>query len=96
MAKFITNTSSGVICLEKKNFIPGAGPVEVTGEEAAHPMIAAYIAAGKLQLDEQTDNIDEMTVAQLKTYAAEKGIDLGEAKGKADIIDAIKTAEAGK
>ena len=37
--------------------------------------------------------IDEMTVAELKIYAAEKGIALGGATKKADILAAIKGAE---
>lgn len=52
MAKFITNVSKGVICFEKKDFIPGADPVEVTDAEASHPMIKAYITAKKLELTE--------------------------------------------
>lgn len=37
--------------------------------------------------------IDKMTVAELQEYAKEKGIDLGEAKSKAEILDVIKAAE---
>ena len=101
MAKFITNESSGIICIGDKNFIPGAGPVLVTDEEAAHPTIAAYIKVGKLTLEEgeETDtNLDSMTVAQLKAYAAspDKNIDLSDAKTKPDILAAIKAAEAGE
>lgn len=38
-------------------------------------------------------NIDEMTVNQLKAYAAERGIELGKAKTKADILAAIEAAD---
>lgn len=38
-------------------------------------------------------NIGDKTVKELKAYAAEKNIDLGEAKTKADIIAAIEAAE---
>lgn len=38
--------------------------------------------------------ISDMTVKELKAYAAEKGIELGEAKTKADIVAAIEAAEA--
>ena len=38
-------------------------------------------------------SIDGMTVNQLKAYAAEKGIDLGKAKTKADILAAIEAAD---
>lgn len=37
--------------------------------------------------------IGDMTVKELKAYAAEKNIDLGEAKTKADIVAAIEAAE---
>lgn len=55
MAKFLKNEGLCVICLGEKNIIPGADPVEVTDKEAAHPMIAAYIKAGKLQLIENDE-----------------------------------------
>ena len=35
--------------------------------------------------------LDNMTVEKLKAYAAENGIDLGEAKNKAEILAAIKS-----
>ena len=38
-------------------------------------------------------SIDAMTVAELKTYAEANGIDLGEAKTKAEILAAIKETE---
>lgn len=36
--------------------------------------------------------VEEMTVAELKAYAAANNIDLGEATKKADILAAIKNA----
>lgn len=39
---------------------------------------------------EQTANLDEMTLGQLKALAEEKGVKLGYARKKADIIKAIK------
>ena len=45
------------------------------------------------QEDQQAEPLEKMTVAQLKAYAAEKGIDLNGATKKADIIEAIKAAE---
>lgn len=41
---------------------------------------------------EKDVNIDTMTVAQLKEFARENGIDIGEATKKQDIIDAIAAA----
>lgn len=41
---------------------------------------------------EAEKEVDEMTVDELKAYAAENNIDLGEATKKADILAAIKNA----
>lgn len=41
---------------------------------------------------EQAVDIDGMTVAELKEYAESNGIDLGESKKKAEILEAIKNA----
>ncbi len=38
---------------------------------------------------EKKVNLSEMTVAQLKEYALENGVDIGKATKKADIIKAI-------
>lgn len=40
------------------------------------------------------DSLDGLTVAELKAHAAEKGIDLKDATKKADILAAIRAAEA--
>jgi hypothetical protein len=40
----------------------------------------------------EPDILDGMTVAQLKEFAADNGIDLGDAKKKADILAVIKNA----
>lgn len=44
------------------------------------------------ETNEETFNLDGMTVAQLKEFAKENGIDIGEATRKQDIIDAIVAA----
>ena len=41
-----------------------------------------------------TDNVDEMTVAQLREYAEKNGIDLGEAQRKSDVLAKVKAAQA--
>lgn len=50
-----------------------------------------YVEAIADEPEEKTP--DKMTVAELKEYAKENEIDLGEAKTKAEILEAIKTAE---
>lgn len=41
------------------------------------------------------DGLAGMKVTELRDFAEQHGIDLGDAKKKADIIDAIETAQAG-
>lgn len=99
MAKYIVNKSLGIICLGEKDFIPGLPGVEVTAEEANHPMIVAYIKDGKLELtgdDTATaaDPLASRNVAKLKAHAAKANIDLGDAKTADEIIAVIKAAEA--
>lgn len=43
----------------------------------------------------ETSDVDEMTVKQLRVYADEHAIDLGDATKKDDIRDAIANAQAG-
>lgn len=42
---------------------------------------------------DEDKNLDEMTVNELKAYAAEKDIDISKVEKKADILAAIKEAE---
>lgn len=48
----------------------------------------------KAENEEQQENLDEMSVAQLKSFAEQQGIDLGNAKKKADILTAIRAVLA--
>ena len=41
---------------------------------------------------QEPDILDGMTAAELKEFAKQNGIDLGEAKKKAEILEAIKNA----
>lgn len=60
-----------------------------TPEEAAEK---AKIIVTDNETGEKSFNLDGMTVAQLKEFAKENGIDIGEATKKQDIIDAIAAA----
>ena len=60
-----------------------------TLEEAAEK---AKIIVTDKETGEESFNLDGMTVAQLKEFAKENGIDIGEATKKQDIIDAIAAA----
>ena len=50
-------------------------------------------AEGEKEENTEAPALEEMTVANLKAYAAAKGIDLGTATKKTDIIAAINAAE---
>lgn len=66
--------------------------IEVT--EARFKEISAAGKYVEAIADEPTEKpLDKMTVAELKEYAKANEIDLGEAKTKAEILDAIKNAE---
>lgn len=46
-----------------------------------------------VELDEQSKPVEEMTVPELKEYAVENSIDLGDAKKRDEILEAIQLAE---
>lgn len=60
-----------------------------TPEEATEK---AKILVADEKTGEEGFNLDGMTVAQLKEFAKENGIDIGDATKKQDIIDAIVAA----
>ena len=64
---------------------------EAAKEEATN---AEANEAAKEEAEKEADAVavEEMTVAELKAYAAANNIDLGEATKKADILAAIKNA----
>ena len=59
-------------------------PIEVEAQEQVQ------VEAEQAQVEQVS--FEEMTVAELKAYAAANNIDLGEATKKADILAAIKNA----
>lgn len=71
-------------------------------EMIAKQVIAADTEVSKAQEDQDASvqqepketDIEKMKVAELKEYAEEKGIDLGEATKKDEILEVIKEAEA--
>jgi hypothetical protein len=71
--------------------------MSVTAFNRRRRELAAALAKEKEKQDEQTVEkpLDEMTVAELKEYADQHGIDLGEAKKKAEILAAIQAAVSG-
>lgn len=48
------------------------------------------------QVEIQNDPLKKMTVDELKEYASNNGVDLGEATKKAEILAVIQAAETGK
>ena len=67
--------------------VPEEKPVAEAQEQAVS---AAGVTA--IPEDENNVNLDKMNVAQLKKYARENGIDVGEAYKKQELIDAIVAA----
>lgn len=65
--------------------------IEPLDGEAA-PAVAAYSAPEPAAYEEK--DVQDMTVPELKAYAAEHGIDIEGIRLKADIVDAILDAEA--
>lgn len=64
---------------------PGAVAIERTARQSETGIERPEVEAG--------GDINAMNVSQLKRYAAERGIDLGDAKLKADIFAKIVEAE---
>lgn len=71
--------------------------MSVTAFNRRRRELATALAQKNEKQEEQTAEkpLDEMTVAELKEYADQHGIDLGEAKKKAEILVAIQAAVSG-
>lgn len=94
------NNQPRVWCLGDTDLIPGK-KADVDKTYLKHPDVADAVDKGYLTVidggaDEaaETVDIDNMTVDQLKAYAAEQKVDLGAAAKKEDILAAIKAAQA--
>jgi hypothetical protein len=77
-------------------FADGVGTLELPSTELSYFIRHGYkVEVGKSSKADKSDKPDAKptTVDGLKAYAAEKGIDLGEAKTKAEIAAAIDAAE---
>lgn len=86
----VINNDTRVYCIGEYNLIPGQScEVDIREEYLNNPDLLAAKEAGLLIMNavtEKTDDLSGMTVAQLKQYAAEKGIDLGDASKKEEIL----------
>jgi hypothetical protein len=78
---------------------PAHTPFQVADEDVdslvksgAIVLVAPQAKAAEGEGDEDK-SLDEMTVNELKAYAAEKEIDISKVEKKADILAAIKAAE---
>lgn len=93
----VRNNGSMIYCLGDTNLIPGAPAKEVDAAQLEHFEVKEAIKKGHLTVVEggKTEDpkaVEDMTVAELKAYAAENNIDLGEATKKDDILAAIQKA----
>lgn len=57
--------------------------------EILEDVAAETVVTGVVEVPEDGVNLDDLTVAELKAFAEDNGIDIGKATKKADIIDAI-------
>ena len=93
----IRNDGSMIYCLGDTNLIPGAPVKEVPASYLDHPEVKAAVKKGHLKVleggkTEDPKALEDMTVAELKAYAAEMEIELGGATKKDDILAAIQKA----
>ena len=80
---------------------PAHTPFQVADEDVdslvnsgAIVLVPPQVKEGESEGEEnEGKNLDEMTVNELKAYAAEKDIDISKAEKKADILAAIKESE---
>lgn len=88
-----------VVTREGKRVTPKIGqPFEFTAEEVKEITAVSKDCLRKVERVVEDDepptvDLESLSVAKLKAYAAEKQIDLGEASIKADILAVIKAAE---
>ena len=91
----IRNDGSMIYCLGDTNLIPGAPAKDVDRSLLDHFEVKEGIKRGHLTVveggkDEIGKALEDMTVAELKAYAAENNIDLGGATKKEDILAVIQ------
>lgn len=60
--------------------------------ETDNAALAEQLKAQGCTVEEVEDSLDKLNVAQLKKYAKDRGIDLGEATTKEAILEVINTA----
>lgn len=68
-------------------------PEGADAERVKHLLSVGLIEAVKVE-DQGPKPVEKMTADELKAYAAEHEIDLGDAKNKGEVLAAIKAAEA--
>lgn len=80
----------------KNRFVKG-DVLEVTEEEYEQLLESKLIQNDYTEsIQQKPKTIDEMTIPELKNYAAAREIDLGEAKKRDEILKAIQDAEKPK
>lgn len=83
------NTKTGAT-FESPCSLGGGDWVEVSGDgRTQKTLVSAEKEGESVETEDETIDLSEMTVADLKRFAQEHGIDLGSATKKDDIIQAI-------
>ena len=92
----ITGRKAGIIWDAQNNkplikFVDGEAE---TNDEAVAKKLQelGYTVDGEAEMNDEAEPISKMTVEELKAYANEHGIDLGEATKKKDILATIQKA----
>ena len=89
-AHAMDNEQQGAEDLEQENHEPEQQGAEDLEQENHEPELPER----ETEEQKEPDILDGMTAAQLKEFAADNGIDLGNAKKKADILAVIKNARS--
>lgn len=66
--------------------------LDLSDERSAEPVVAPVVE--DQDSTDETEDLSKLTVGDLKAHASDNGIDLGNAKAKADIIAVIEAAGA--
>lgn len=83
----------GELDIDDLRYVATRNLLSPADEEKAMAFLKAHDAGE--DFDDEEKPLEERTIKQLEKYAEDNDIDLGDAKRKDDIIEAIRAAEGG-
>lgn len=97
----LRNNTKRLIVVNGEKLIPGRATADINVDalKSQYPMIADMLANGDLteitvaQAKAIEEDFESRSLADLKDYAAEKGINIDGLKKKSDIVSVIKAAK---